>query len=67
MGIIIIAGIHFSIMYILGRLVKSDLWMTVLLWTNTFIAIFLGNPIFSGIDITAVWFGGCLGAAHRKK
>ena len=67
MEILVIAGLHALVTYCFCRFVSSEGLGIAFVWINVPIAALTGNPIFTTIDIAAVFAGGIFGRMHRKE
>lgn len=65
MEILLIACVHGAVTYFYAITHDDDRKVMIFTWINVVVACFLGNPIFSAIDIAAVFAGSTFGANHR--
>ena len=66
MEILLIACGHGAVTYFYAITHDDDRKIMIFTWVNVAVACFLGNPIFSAIDIAAVFAGSTFGSVHRE-
>ncbi|MBF7731645.1 hypothetical protein [Pseudomonas sp. N040] len=66
MEVLLIACMHGAVTYFYAITHDDDRKIMIFTWINVVVACFLGNPIYSGIDIVAVFAGSTFGATHRE-
>lgn len=67
MGVLTILFIHAAVTYTFARLVESERRTIIFTWINVGAACLLGNPIFIGVDVAAVFGGAVVGRVHREE